>query len=421
MSRSVTPCSGVADHHAEPGAGSNTDRVCAEKPLTTKAVHNRVLLPVYVPALLLGISSQAVLILLPLYVLELGGSAAAAASTIGFCGMGMMTIDIPAGVMAARFGERFVMLLAMVLIGGAYFGFAAVNDVSLLHFIAFLYGAGSSSFLLGRMSYITAVCPPAQRGRVIAVIAGSLRVSALVGPLGGAAIAKLAGFELAFLTAGAWVLAAFICVAVFADDDHHVANELDIRAVADLAFDYRRVFATAGVAAITFMLMRAARTVLIPLTGAQLGLDVASIGLVVSVAAVVDVAMFYPAGLIMDRHGRRATAVPSSILFAVSLATISLVQGFYSLMAAAVLAGFANGLSTGIVMTLGTDLAPENRRGEFLGLWRLLTDFGTAAGPMVVACAVAVAPIGIAAVSVAAVGAMGGFVVYRYVEETLRA
>ena len=68
---------------------------------------------------------------------------------------------------------------------------------------------------------------------------------------------------------------------------------------------------------------------------------------------------------------------------------------------------------------LGTDLAPAAQRGEFLGLWRLLTDFGTAAGPMVVSSLLSVAPLGLAALGVAALGGAGSYVVYRYVEETL--
>lgn len=69
-------------------------------------------------------------------------------------------------------------------------------------------------------------------------------------------------------------------------------------------------------------------------------------------------------------------------------------------------------------MTLGTDLAPADRRAEFLGLWRLLTDFGTAGGPLVISALVAVAPLSVAALGVAAIGAAGSFVVYRFVEET---
>ncbi|MGE4616326.1 MAG: MFS transporter, partial [Gammaproteobacteria bacterium] len=209
-------------------------------------------------------------------------------------------------------------------------------------------------------------------------------------------------------------------VAMTAIDDPPDLKKMRWRAVTDLAFEYRGVFATAGIASITFMLMRAARTVLIPLLGAELGLETTVIGLVVSVSAIIDVALFYPAGMIMDRHGRRATAVPSSILFAAALAALSLANGFYSLLAVAIVLGVANGLSTGIVMTLGTDLAPAARRGEFLGLWRLLTDLGSAAGPLTVSLAVTLGSIQAAALCVGALGAAGSLVVYRFVEETLK-
>jgi MFS family permease len=330
-----------------------------------------------------------------------------------------MAFDIPAGVLAARYGDKAVMLIAVVLIGGAQVAFTLTDDIRLICLIAFINGVGASSFLLGRMSYITAVCAPAARGRVIAMLAGSLRASALIGPLAGAALAAAAGYATTFYAAAGFAALAFAVIAAFALHERPLLRDLRLRTVIGLCVEYRRVFSTAGVAAIAFMLMRSSRTVLIPLIGANLGLDIATIGLIVSVSATVDVALFYPAGLAMDKYGRRATAVPSSALLAVSLAATALVTGFYSLLAVAVLAGIANGLSTGIVMTLGTDLAPAERRSEFLGLWRLLTDFGTAAGPMAIGMVVAVAPIAIASLTIAGLGACGSYVVYRFVEETL--
>ena len=384
------------------------------------SIHRGVLFPVYLPAVFLGVPAQAVLILLPLYVLELGGSVAAASAVVGLRGVGMMVADIPAGMLAGRFGDRVVMLFAMILIGSAYLTYALVNEVSWFYLLAFINGAGSSTFLLGRMSYITAACSPRERGRVISMIAGSMRGAALLGPLAGAALAEFIGFEATFMCLAATVVLGFLCVAMTAIDDPPDLKKMRWRAVTDLAFEYRGVFVTAGIASITFMLMRAARTVLIPLLGAELGLETTVIGLVVSVSAIIDVALFYPAGMIMDRHGRRATAVPSSILFAAALAALSLANDFYSLLAVAIVLGVANGLSTGIVMTLGTDLAPAARRGEFLGLWRLLTDLGSAAGPLTVSLAVTLGSIQAAALCVGALGAAGSLVVYRFVEETLK-
>ena len=385
----------------------------------TERIHGPLVVPVYLPAVLLGVSSQAILILLPLYVIDVGGSLAAASAAVGFRGLGMMAFDIPAGVLAARVGDKRVMLLAIVLLGAAQIGYTVTRDVYVIWLFAFINGAGASSFLLGRMSYITATCPPAIRGRVIAMLAGSMRVAALVGPLAGALIVEIAGYAAAFYTAAATSVVAFTIIAVFAKHERPLIRELKIRTVIDLCLEYQSVFSTAGVAAITFMLMRSARTVLIPLIGTAVGLDIGAIGLIVSVSATVDIALFYPAGLIMDRYGRRATAVPSSALLALALATMALASGFYSLLAVAVLAGIANGLSTGIVMTLGTDLAPAERRSEFLGLWRLLTDLGSAAGPLAIGMVVAIAPLGIASLTVAGLGALGSYVVYRYVEETL--
>jgi MFS family permease len=387
--------------------------------LNAEKVHTPVLLSIYLPGLLLGIAGQAVLILLPLYVIEIGGSLAAAATAVGFRGLGMMAFDIPAGMLAARVGDKVVMMLAVAAVGCAHYAYTLTIDVHLIYLIAFLNGAGGSSFLLGRMSYVTSVARPQTRGRVIAMMAGIMRVAALLGPLAGAWLAASAGYQVAFSSAACCTLVAFIAVILFVQHERPMLRELRMQTVIDICIQYRTVFSTAGVAAITFMLMRSARTVLIPLLGTSVGLDVATIGFVVSISALVDVALFYPAGLLMDKYGRRATAVPSSALLAVSMAAMACVVGIKSLLAAAVLVGIANGLSTGIVMTLGTDLAPADRRSEFLGLWRLLTDVGTAAGPMAIAMVVAVAPISIACLSIAGVGALGSFVVYRFVEETL--
>lgn len=387
--------------------------------MNAEKIHAPVFFPIYVPAIFLGVAGQAVLILLPLYVIEIGGSLAAAATAVGFRGLGMMAFDIPAGVLAARVGDKVVMMLAITLVGCAQFAYSLTDNITLIYAIAFLNGAGGSSFLLGRMSYVTAVCKPATRGRVIAMMAGSMRVTTLVGPLAGALLAETMGYTVTFSVMAVLSALAFVAVAAFAHHERPMLREIKVRTVINLCIEYRRVFSTAGVAAITFMLMRSARTVLLPLVGTSVGLDVATIGLVVSIGATVDIALFYPAGLIMDKYGRRSTAVPSSALLALSMASMAFVVGFKSLVAAAVLVGIANGLSTGIVMTLGTDLAPSDRRSEFLGLWRLLTDVGAAAGPMVIGMVVAVAPIGFASLSIAALGAGGSYIVYRFVEETL--
>ena len=98
------------------------------------------------------------------------------------------------------------------------------------------------------------------------------------------------------------------------------------------------------------------------------GLSVSAIGLAYSLGTVVDIAMFYPSGVLADRWGRKWSAVPSMTLYALGLALLPLANGFYSLVAVAVLLGFANGIGTGVVMIIGADLARMSlQQGQFLG------------------------------------------------------
>jgi MFS family permease len=183
----------------------------------------------------------------------------------------------------------------------------------------------------------------------------------------------------------------------------------------------RGVLATAGGSALVLQLMRATRQLLIPLFGQAVGLDVTTIGLVYSLATVVDIALFYPSGVLADRFGRKWSAVPSMALYALGLALLPLASGFWSLLAVATLLGFANGIGTGVVMIIGADLArASGRHGQFLGLWRLIGDFGISGAPLLVGTVVKAAGLAAASLTVAGLGVAGSLVMAYVVAETLR-
>ena len=101
----------------------------------------------------------------------------------------MMVMDIPAGMLAARWGDKAVMLLASVGLVVAFLGYATSTTITSFYIFALINSASSSTFLLGRMAYISDTLAGSERGRVIAMIAGSLRLAALLGPLAGGAAA----------------------------------------------------------------------------------------------------------------------------------------------------------------------------------------------------------------------------------------
>jgi MFS family permease len=95
-------------------------------------------------------------------------------------------------------------------------------------------------------------------------------------------------------------------------------------------------------------------------------------------------AMFYPAGVVMDRYGRKWAVVPSFFIQGVGMALVALATGFGGLLAATMVIGFGNGLGSGTMLTIGSDLAPKDAMGEFLGVWRLIGDAGNTGAPIVV-------------------------------------
>ncbi|MDE0197802.1 MAG: MFS transporter, partial [Caldilineaceae bacterium] len=140
------------------------------------------------------------------------------------------------------------------------------------------------------------------------------------------------------------------------------------------------------------------------------------------IAAAVDMSMFYPAGLVMDRFGRKFAYVPSFLLQGLGMALIPLTGSFAALLAVTSLIGFGNGLGSGTMLTLGADLAPPKGEGmgAFLGLWRLIGDTGHTSAPIIVgtiADALSLVP---SIYVIAVIGLGAGSILGLFVPETLK-
>jgi MFS family permease len=384
--------------------------------------YDRLLWSVYAPSLLMAVSQEALTILLPLYVVHLGAGPAFAASIVGLRGVGVLLFDIPAGMLVARFGDKPVLLGGLGFMLAGLLALASTMALWALGLAAVAIGIGHAAWMLGRQSYLADTCAPRELGRAIAALAGLQRGGALIGPVAGGALAGIAGYPVAFAVGAASAVVAAVMVVAFA---RAVTPEVD----ADVGFagtwrvlrEQRKVLATAGTSALALQLMRSTRQVLIPLFGTALGLGVTIVGVVYSLATVVDIALFYPSGVLADRWGRKWSAVPSMALYTLGLAALPLATGLYSLLAAAVLLGFANGIGTGVVMIIGADLArASGRHGQFLGLWRLMGDAGLGGAPLLAASIVGTFGLPAASLAVAGIGALGTLVMVWLVEETLR-
>jgi len=386
------------------------------------SVYRRLLLPIYIPSLLSSISLQALLVLLPLYVLERGAGAPFAAVLIGLRGVGMLLFDLPVGVLLARLGDKPVLLYGLAAMMGSTALFAFSDSTWLMGVAAIVSGMGFTAWMIGRQSYISDNCDVGERGRAIAAMAGTMRLGGFIGPAVGAVVAQAFGFAVAFVVLSVGVAAAALFVMSFSRNTTPVTlpGNAHLSSIKDIVSNNARALATGGAASVGLQLMRSSRILLIPLFGHFLGLSITAIGLIISLSAVLDAAMFVPVGIVMDRYGRKWASVPCLLIFAISLALLPLAQGYYSLLAVSLLAGFANGLGTGSLLTLGSDLAPIKGSKEFLGVWRFIGDIGHAGGPLMIGALINLATLGVAAAATAGIGLVSAAVMVWLVDETLR-
>ena len=120
---------------------------------------------------------------LPLYVLAIGGTLAESAMIIGLKGVGMMLADLPAGLLLARFGDKRVMLGAAITSSLALGLMTLFPVLWVLTAAAMLLGFSHASWLVGRISYVTDATEPGERGRVMSLSAGTIRLGNVIGPL----------------------------------------------------------------------------------------------------------------------------------------------------------------------------------------------------------------------------------------------
>jgi MFS family permease len=346
--------------------------------------------PVYLPTFLISLAGGILTPVLPLYLRDFGANYGLVGLVLSGQAIGMLVSDLPSGMILRRLGQRRAMIVGLGLVVLSTLGlFWSRSSLEVL-LLRLSSGVGFSLFGIARHAYIAENAAIGVRGRAVALFGGINRIGRFSGPALGGIIGSTFNLRVPFLFAGGLVGLAFMIV-IMVLPKIILTKELEeqslrayLRALWGTARDNYRILTTVGVGQLFAQMVRTGRGVIIPLYGADvLGLDVASIGWISSLASAIDMLLFYPVGMIMDRFGRKFAIVPSFFVQGIGLGLIPLTGGFSGLAVVAGLIGFGNGLGSGTMMTLGADLAPEESRGEFLGMWRLIGDLGFVSGPLI--------------------------------------
>jgi MFS family permease len=393
-----------------------------------KFLRHPLLLPFYAPSFILAFSQGMLVPILPLYAASFDISYGLIGLVLSAEAFGMLLADLPAGMLLRRLGERRAMLLGLLCISVTTAALFWTQSIPALIAYRLIAGFGTALYNVSRHTYLAERVSLAKRGRAIASFGGINRIGRFSGPAIGGFTAAAFSLRAPFLLFGGACIIGFLFVYLFLP-----AMETAVSHTTTLTFRahlkqvgytikaHQRSLTAGGIGLILAQAIRAGRRAIVPLYAADvLGLDVEAIGIIESVSAAVDMSLFYPAGLVMDRFGRKFAIVPSFAIQGIGMLLIPLTGGFTALLLVTSLIGFGNGLGSGTMMTLGADLAPSHSRGEFLGVWRLIGDGGFTGGPLLVGYVADWVALPTAAVAMAATGFLAAVIFTLLVPETLR-
>lgn len=369
-------------------------------------------IPAFGPALLFCIGEGAVLPVIVLSARDLGASVAVSALIVTLIGLGSWFFNLPASLITLKFGERWS-IVGAAAVGALALAAAAMsslipNGLWLLAVAMAVVGMAASVFSLARQKYLTEAVPVQFRARALSTLGGVNRIGIFIGPFVGAGVMQFSGIAGAYWVGVVGMAAAAVLAVTIPDlvvpptpDGGHKGPEPTLR---NVAVSHRRVFLTLGVGILLLSALRASRQVVIPLWANHLGMDAAQASVIYGLSGAIDMLVFYPAGKVMDRRGRLFVAIPSTIIMGIAMLLIPMTASFAGLLLASLLIGFGNGISSGLIMTLGADFSPDRGRGQFLGLWRFIADAGSTGGPVLLSGVTALFTLG---AGVSATGFLG--------------
>lgn len=395
--------------------------------------------PVYVPSFVYAVGAGALAPVQVLLALRLGFHAAGVSAIMTWIGAFAIASSAAAGRIVEALGERRSVVVttaagAVGLLVAAASAWSRVDGARWVLVVALtLFDLVDAVWSIARQSLVTDLVPSAFRGRAMNLYGACQRLGRAVGPAVASAVLLVTGpaavLPLIVLIVG--TATALLAGRVpggrgaeaSAPSPEELGEDGTRRPTPAVAAAVRRgtppgapdrapsaaftrgQVAALGAGVLVLAALRTPKESLLPLWAAQgAHLPDQRVALLMTLASGAELVLFWPAGLALDRLGRGPVVACTMALMGVGTLLVPASASPAWLVVCVVLIGLGDGTGSGIIKTIGSDLAPATGRSVFLGRWQAVASAGSLLAPALASVLIAAASLPVA---VAAVGALG--------------
>lgn len=328
---------------------------------------------------------------LPLYAQSFGVTQFMIGLAVAVYGAARFVVAVPTGQLADRLGRR-----PALLAGGAV---SAVGNIwsalatSYPEFIVarFVSGAGASLVITAGAVVLADISRPEQRGRMMATYQGSFLFAVGIGPLPGGLLAEHFSLATPFLAYAALsvVVGAIAWFAVPETRDFGRASSNGRSDAVPMREQLGTLLASRGFRLVCAVGLIHALTrtgglfALVPLLGqSRLDLGASQIGFGMALGSLLGLLVTYPAGMMVDRFGRKAVIVPATLLTGTAMGMFSFATDYPFFVAACALWGVAGAAGGSGPAAYAADCAPAGMNAGAMSAFRGISDIGYVVGPI---------------------------------------
>jgi MFS family permease len=340
---------------------------------------------------------------IPVIAREFDVSAGGAAQIVTAFAMGKFIGTVIAGIVLDRMGTRVGLIAGPLVASIASFATVFAPWLSAILALVLVIGAADSLWSSAREIAGIDLADRKQRGRVMSSLHGTYNMGAAVCPLLGGWLTDMFSYKAAFI---GYAVATALAVGLgfvsrgttspsaapakvtqnktwgFSGFRHvlHGAGQL----LREIRPDLRSTYLALVLATVASQSQRILVQSILPLyAGYYLQLSPTQIGMLFSISGIIVFAMIIPAGLVMDRIGRKWCTVPSTGIPAVVFLLIPLTTSFTQLSILVGLSGLAQGLSLGSIATSTYDVVPSHVRARLQAARRTVAELSSGFAPMI--------------------------------------